>query len=177
MATVGHLAVGAAIGRAFADPRERGIRLMGRLALAACAATAPDLDLALRLGGVDGGEGPAGHRGATHSIAAGGFLAAALRLTGASRRDALCYGLAWSSHGLTDLLSSRDQGVAVLWPMSSERLASDWSPVPNVLTASTIRAGQFLPSLARELALFLPVALIALWPPRRRRGGTKALRG
>jgi membrane-bound metal-dependent hydrolase YbcI (DUF457 family) len=171
MATVGHLAVGAAIGRLFADPKERATKTVARMAVAACIATAPDLDLVLRLVGIGAGDGPAAHRGGSHSLAMGAFLAGAMAMTDASRRDICCYGLALSSHGVTDLLSSRERGIALLWPFSPRRLTVPWHPVPGVLTKETLEAGRFVPNLIRESLFFAPFALVALWPRKRRSRG------
>lgn len=169
MATVGHLAVGAAIGRLLADPDERPAFTLRRMAIAACVATAPDLDLLLRLVGVGAGDGPAAHRGGSHSLATGILLAGAMALADARPREIVCYGLALSSHGVTDLLSSRQRGITLLWPLTARRFAVPWHPVPGVLTKETIEAGRFLPNLVRESLLFAPFALVALWPRRRSR--------
>ena len=168
MATVGHLAVGAAIGRVFAEPNERAMITLRRMVVAAGVATAPDLDLLFRLFGVGAGDGPAAHRGGSHALTTGLFLAGAMAMAGAAPREIACYGLALSSHGLTDLLSSRERGIALLWPFSADRFRAPWHPVPGVLTKETLESGRFLPNLIRETLLFAPFALVALWPRRRR---------
>ena len=100
----------------------------------------------------------------------GAFLAGVMALADSGPRDVVCYGLALSSHGLTDLLSSRERGVALLWPFTSRRFAGRWHPVPGVLTKETLEAGRFLPNLLQESLFFVPLALVALWPRRRSRG-------
>jgi membrane-bound metal-dependent hydrolase YbcI (DUF457 family) len=168
MATIGHLAVGSAIARACALSSETGWRRLRRAAIASSLATAPDLDLALRAFGVPAGDSPAAHRGASHAAILGPGLALTLRLLGASRRDAACYGLALMSHGLTDMLSDSDRGVAVLWPFSVRRRLAAWQPVPS--RAATRHALQWRPwarIVILELIVFSPVIAVALWPRHR----------
>jgi membrane-bound metal-dependent hydrolase YbcI (DUF457 family) len=78
-------------------------------------------------------------------------------------RNAIAYGLAFTSHGLLDYLTSKKGGgVELFWPFSSERLILGWwglSEVPSQLTWLEI-----LYALALETALFsfLLIAMLLL---------------
>jgi len=168
MATIGHLAVGALIARACtaeADPRDRRLR---RVAGAAWMATIPDADLALRVFGVPAGDEFWAHRGASHALVVGPAVAIAAWLFGAQVRDALCYGLAITSHGLVDTLSESERGVALLWPARHGRFTARYRPVPaHRSDAPWLDWRSWLPVLAREALVFSPALVLALWPGRR----------
>jgi hypothetical protein len=167
MATIGHLAVGALIARACtaeADPRDRRLR---RLAGAAWMATIPDADLALRAFGVPPGDEIWAHRGASHALVVGPAVSMAAWLLGAQVRDALCYGLAITSHGLVDTLSESERGVALLWPARHGRFTARYRPVIAHGGAPWLDWRSWLPVLGREALVFSPALVLALWPGRR----------
>ncbi|MCM3871346.1 MAG: metal-dependent hydrolase [Pyrinomonadaceae bacterium] len=100
------------------------------------------------------------HRGFTHSVVFAllicllGYL-----ILGKQRlKVALAYGLAFTSHGLLDCLTSKvGNGVELLWPFSTERVRLGWcglSELPSHLPASGI-----LKALALEFVLFAPLFL------------------
>ena len=174
MATLGHLAVGALIARgctADTDPRDRRLR---RVAAAACMATVPDADLALRAFGVPAGDQSWAHRGASHALVMGPAVSMVAWLLGVGVRDAICYGLAVASHGLVDTLSESERGVALLWPVQVRRFTGRYRPVlahPKDVPWFDWRP--WVPVLGREALVFSPAIVLALWPGRRSpyRGG------
>jgi inner membrane protein len=114
-------------------------------------ANAADLDFLL----VAGLKSKAWHRGFTHSIVFA-FLICFLFLLTLGReqfRNALGYGLAFSSHGLLDYVTSKNGGgVELLWPFSTSKFTLGWwglSEVPSQMTTMEI-----LEALAVEAALF-----------------------
>ena len=95
------------------------------------------------------------HRGFTHSIVFS-LLICFLFVVIFGRvqfRNAVTYGLAFTSHGLLDYLTSKNGGgVELLWPFSTAKLTLGWwglSEVPSRLTRMEI-----LEALAVETALF-----------------------
>lgn len=169
MASLGHIAVGVACGRAFsADVRVR------RRAAAVLSVVSlwPDVDVVGFSFGVKYGD-PWGHRGATHSLAlalAAGALslvvARALKLPLA--RTCALTTLVAVSHPLLDVLTyGGGLGCALLWPFSNARL---WSPVrfiPIAPIGMAILSPIGLLVMAIEVVLFSPLFLYAyrgLWP-------------
>ena len=74
-----------------------------------------------------------------------------------------------ASHGPLDALTDGGEGVALLWPFSSERFFFPWRPIPVApiglryfFTTSGWRVARV------ELLGFLPLWLLALWPRRLR---------
>jgi len=114
-------------------------------------ANAADLDFLL----VAGLKSKAWHRGFTHSIVFA-FLICLLFLLTPGReqfRNALGYGLAFTSHGLLDYVTAKNGGgVELLWPFSTSKFTLGWwglSEVPSQMTTVEI-----LEALALEAALF-----------------------
>ena len=109
-----------------AVPLALGIGLPPRLLVAGVlASVVPDLDvLAFRLGVPY--DASWGHRGATHSIAFA-LLLGLVALLFASRvlaRRSVAFSfvaLAAASHGLLDMLTNGGRGVALFWPVTTER--------------------------------------------------------
>ena len=163
MASIGHVAVGLAAGRAYAgfDERPSWPALFGWSALSLL----PDIDVVGFVRGVPYGA-PWGHRGATHSLAfaiAGGVLVGicarwlkrpVLRTMGVAT-------LVLASHGLLDTMTDGGLGAALLWPFSLARYFAPWRPIP----VAPIGAEFFTPDGAivalTEVALFLPLWLFA----------------
>jgi membrane-bound metal-dependent hydrolase YbcI (DUF457 family) len=73
-------------------------------------------------------------------------------------RNVLAYGLAFTSHGLLDYLTSKNGGgVELLWPFSATRFTLGWwglSEVPSRLTRMEI-----VEALVVETVLFSPLFL------------------
>ncbi len=109
-------------------------RVPPRLLLAGIAASMlPDADVIGFRWGVAYGDA-LGHRGATHSLAfalALGALAAALaaRLRSRAGQAFAFVAASAASHGLLDMLTNGGLGVALWWPLSSERLFFPDTPI------------------------------------------------
>lgn len=108
-------------------------RLPPKLAIAgAVVAVIPDLDVIGRAFGISA-DSPLGHRGISHSVAA----ALAMALIGCwlvkvevPRRWTIAFlFLCGLSHGLTDMLTDGGKGIALLWPLSGERLFAPFRPI------------------------------------------------
>jgi membrane-bound metal-dependent hydrolase YbcI (DUF457 family) len=169
MATVGHLAIGAGIARIFTTPDEPGATRWRRAVFAAMFATLPDADLALCIFGTPRRGSALEHRGAFHGLVIGPILGVAAWTLGASRRDAACYAVALMSHGLTDTLSASDSGPALLWPASPRRFVSPWRPVPSqALDLSALDWKRWAPVVWREILVFSPAIVMAVWPHKSR---------
>lgn len=97
------------------------------------ASIVPDADvLSLKFGIAH--EHDLGHRGFTHSLLFAislGLLAAwAARALHTSRLTAFVFiTLAAASHGLLDMLTNGGSGIALFWPLSSERYFFPWSVI------------------------------------------------
>jgi inner membrane protein len=178
MASIGHLAVGAAIGAAYSQQ----VGAKPRLAIIAFAglALAPDLDL---IGGYFGAipNTPLAHRGITHStfFALSAALLAGALLRGSSRTRLLTtfwVFAALGSHGLLDTMSRLGNGPMLFWPFSLASYEFPWRPIPGVLTAQHYMTAEALPTLIVETLLFFPFIAYALTfflpdPARRVQGG------
>ena len=165
MATIGHIAVGAAIARGFATAHEPRGRRLRRMLIAAMVATLPDADLALRAFGVRAGDEPLAHRGASHSVIIGPGAAVIAWLAGARVQDGVCYGLSAMSHGLLDTLSQSERGVALAWPLSRRRFISPYQPVlARALPQPALQRRPWAHVIVRELVVFAPAIAIAAWP-------------
>lgn len=101
--------------------------ISGRLLLAGVVASVlPDADVAAFRLGVDYSHA-FGHRGASHSLTfaaliAGIALVLAERLGAQPRAALLFIFLATASHGLLDMLTNGGLGIALLWPLTDDRL-------------------------------------------------------
>jgi inner membrane protein len=111
-----------------------------------------------------------GHRGFTHSIvfsACFGTLLACLCYRDKKTRVAtsILFSLATLSHALLDMLTNGGLGVALWWPMSSERIFFPARPI----MVSPLGASAFLGSwglrvlLSELLWLGIPSILVIIW--------------
>jgi membrane-bound metal-dependent hydrolase YbcI (DUF457 family) len=106
-----HGLVGAAVVAAVREPA--ALRRRWPLLIGALVALIPDVDFLLRT-----------HRTFTHSLAFALLVTGVLLAVGgrARARAALAYGLAFTSHGLLDFVTTnRGRGVQLLWPVSDTR--------------------------------------------------------
>ncbi len=167
MASLGHVAVGMAAGRAWAGGRARRVMLaMSVLSLL------PDADVVGMALGVPYGA-PWGHRGATHSIAMAAALGVGFALA-AGARGRRAIGLALvafavaASHGLLDAMTDGGKGVALLWPVTPRRFFLPWRPIPVAPIGVGLVSAEGLEVLLWEAVVFLPLLAYALWPRARR---------
>ncbi len=175
MPSIGHVAVGMAAGKGAAPSRPERWRWIVGLALVSSAA---DFDLVLLLGGVPSNT-IWGHRGFTHSLAAGvvaaGLFALVARRWGARPGRAwLIAFLVYASHLLLDSMNVGTLGVPWLWPFTSAYYRLPWRPIPSVLTAHDFTTWRGVPVLLAELAIFSPAFGYALWGTIGRRRGASA---
>lgn len=168
MASIGHVFVGLAAGRAFSADREVAKRAAVAFSIVSLA---PDADAIGFVFGIRYGDS-FGHRGATHSLvmaALVGLLAYAFaqRRSLPPARTAAFAGLVALSHPLLDTMTyGGGLGCALLWPFSDERF---WSPL-RFIPISPIGAGLLSARGARvvgaEILIFAPFWIYALWPRR-----------
>ena len=121
-----------------------------------------------------------GHRGMTHSLLfalAMGLLAALrCRSLETTRRTAFVFIVAsTASHGLLDMMTNGGSGIALWWPLSSERFSLPW----RVIEASPLTLGPFLHSAgvvfqSELLWVWLPSTVVCAalyWSQMRSRQG------
>jgi len=129
----------------------------------------PDVDVVGMALGVPYGA-PWGHRGATHSLVMAGGLgvAFALLVRGRSHRGttttALLAMAVAASHGLLDAMTDGGRGVALLWPLTTQRYFLPWRPIPVAPIGLGFLSGEGLEVAGWELVMFLPLFAYALWP-------------
>jgi inner membrane protein len=167
MPSLGHVVVGLAAGRLHAG-RARP-RLAPTLLFTALAAF-PDLDVLARRLGAEAGSSWL-HRGALHSLLAAAVagLASALLPGGLGRsraRLAVTAVLVAASHGLLDAFTGGGGGVMFLWPLSAERFLAPWHVLPAAPMGLRFLSARGGAVALRELLLFAPLVLYALWPRR-----------
>ncbi|MEP7325628.1 MAG: metal-dependent hydrolase [Gemmatimonadota bacterium] len=164
MASIGHLAVGAALGAVYSQ--QVGSRPRVAIVAFAALALAPDLDLLGPFLGVPDYT-PFAHRGITHSLLLAltiGIAAAAL-VRGTSRRRLLTgfwVFAALASHGLLDTMSRSGNGPMLFWPFTQGRYEFPWRPIPGVVSTSYYLTRDAIPTLVVETMLFLPCIAYAL---------------
>ncbi|MCA9586322.1 MAG: metal-dependent hydrolase [Myxococcales bacterium] len=169
MASIGHIAVGMALGRAYSPDPKVARRAAVALTLVSLW---PDVDAVGFALGVGYGES-LGHRGATHSL----LVALAVGLAGyvvaerrglPAMRTAVFVAVVAMSHALLDTMTyGGGLGCALFWPLSDARF---WSPVrfiPIAPIGMRLLSARGLWVMARELVIFLPFWAYALWPRRK----------
>lgn len=167
MAILGHVALGLGTARAYYERAHAG-SLPLIMGTSVALATLPDLDLIGRLFGVRQSS-DWGHRGLSHSLFAAVLVGVCVGLVsgrwGYPRLLSACFATAaMASHGLVDTLTDGTNGCALLWPFSSERYLA---PVRVILRAQlglSFLGEQGLRFFTRELLLFWPLFLYALYP-------------
>lgn len=170
MASIGHLAVGAALGALYS--RKTGSNPRTTILTFAALAVGPDLDLVTGAFGVPP-DTPFAHRGITHSLLFA-FAVAVLAGIWARRwgRGLMTGGVALAavaSHGLLDTMSQLGAGPMLLWPFTSQSYGFIWRPIPGVLSSSHYLTLEAIPTLAAETLIFLPLLVFAgltLFPRR-----------
>jgi inner membrane protein len=171
MASIGHVAVGMALGRwetGAGAPWRRRLAVMGFLSALALLPDADVVAFALRIPY----SATWGHRGASHSLvfAAGVALAVAAlaRWKGEpAGRWGLLALLAVGSHGLLDALTDGGLGPALFWPFSPARVFAPVRPLPVAPIGAGMLSARGLYVSGVEFGVFLPAWLYALWPRRR----------
>ena len=166
VASIGHVAVGLLVGRAYESRsiKERVVALttFGSLALL------PDADVLAVALGTDY-HGHYGHRGLTHSllfaalIAVGAFFVARKWGTRPWLTALLAF-LAVASHGVLDAMTYRTRGVPFFSPLIDERFTFPWRHIPPAPVGTRFLSQRGLEVAAVEFVYFLPITLGALLP-------------
>jgi inner membrane protein len=176
MASVGHIAVGMAAGRAWAGRKSRGAT--SAMLAFSMLSVLPDADVLGMALGIPYGA-PWGHRGATHSIlvavllgvGAACLLVLPARRTAGARvaalRSASLFAVAVAaSHGVLDAMTDGGKGVAFFWPISVRRVFFPWRPIPVAPIGLGLISLEGLSVVLWELLVFSPLLAFALWPRR-----------
>lgn len=166
MASIGHLAVSAAGARVYADHR-LGQRRWGAFLFLTALSFLPDADVVAFAFGIPY-EHDFGHRGATHSIAFALIVGLITWAVTNRQRLAVLAGVVTVSHALLDALTDGGLGVALFWPLSSNRYFFPWRPIPVAPIGPGFLSARGLTVAITEIVFFLPFFLYAIWPWRRR---------
>ncbi len=171
MASLGHIAVGMAAGRAYTPRGQSATRAM--LAFSVLSMW-PDIDVIGFPLGVHY-EDPFGHRGATHSsvvaVAIGLVIYGVLRWRRSKTplKASLMATLVALSHGWLDTMTfGGGLGVALLWPFSNHRF---WSPIRFIPVAPIgleLFTNRGVAVMVVEVIFFAPFWIYAIWPRRPR---------
>ncbi|MCB9762398.1 MAG: metal-dependent hydrolase [Alphaproteobacteria bacterium] len=171
MASFGHIAVGLAAGRLYAD-RGASTRTLATAMMGFCIwSVLPDADVVAFALGIPY-HAPFGHRGASHSLAVaaacGALVGLGARLAGRPRplRLALFVAVVMGSHGLLDSMTTGGLGIALLWPASDARFFAPWRPIPVAPIGAAFLSPRGLTVALTEVAQFAPLWIWALWPRR-----------
>jgi inner membrane protein len=169
MASIGHVAVGMAAGRAYTKDRALAKKAMIVFSIVSLW---PDADAVAFALGIPYGD-PLGHRGATHSIVMALVVAllgyyVAFREGLPRARTAVYTGVVAVSHGLLDTMTyGGGYGCALLWPFSNQRF---WAPVrfiPISPIGVHILSLHGLKVMLAEIVIFSPFWIYALWPRKK----------
>jgi inner membrane protein len=171
MASIGHIAIGMAVARALQPRSSRLAALLVAMVGWSLLALLPDIDVIGRSFGIRYGDSW-GHRGASHSFAVCFGLAIAIGVAGgqlgaAPVRTSLCALVVLVSHPLLDILTDGGLGCALFWPFDDTRYFASWRPIPVAPLGRHYFTDAGLRVALRELALFFPFIVYALWPRRR----------
>jgi inner membrane protein len=170
MASIGHVAVGMAAGRAFSDDPVVARKAMF---LFSVISLWPDADAIGFLVGIPYSS-PLGHRGATHSLLVAAFVCmssyaiARRRGTWPAQRTGIFATVVAASHGLLDTMTfGGGYGCALLWPVTDARF---WAPlrfIPIAPIGLHLLSRRGLYVMGIEVLLFSPFFIFALRPRRR----------
>lgn len=171
MASIGHIAVGIAAGRAFIPLEAPRKSLLKACAAFAALAMLPDADVIAFALGIPY-EHPWGHRGATHSLVFALFVAGLAYLVAKPMklpplRAAACTLVAVGTHGPLDALTNGGLGAELFWPFSEQRFFAPITPIPVApIGLHMISLRGFL-VVVIELVMFSPLLIYATFPRKR----------
>jgi inner membrane protein len=174
MASLGHIAVGAAAAR---GQRDRQSRRWPALLFWSALSMLPDADVIGFAFGIPY-EAPWGHRGATHSFAFAAMVGVAVAAVApwfrrpGVRTGAIAAAVV-ASHALLDTLTDGGLGCALFWPFDLTRYFAPWRPIPVSPIGLYFVSPQGLFVAVVELILFAPLLVWAL----RRSSASRLRRG
>jgi len=169
MASLGHVAIGLAVGRAQGKSRNSG-SIWILMALYSVLALLPDVDVIAFSLGVPY-EAPFGHRGAVHSLTFAACVGVLVGIVAALRRKpwlgyASWAGIVVASHGFLDAMTDGGLGIALFWPFTNHRYFLPWTPIPVAPIGRSMFSGYGLSIALTELWMFSPLLFYALYPRR-----------
>jgi len=164
MASVGHLAIGAAAGRGFAKPK----RLVLLMAFFTLLSFLPDVDVIGMHYGIAYGD-PLGHRGASHSLLFAGVVGLLSGFLGRFFgikfwKMALMSILIVASHGFLDAFTDGGKGIAFFWPWNNERIFFPWRFIPVAPIGMGLFSEWGWKVFTREALIFSPFLVYAFFP-------------
>lgn len=104
------------------------------------------------------------HRGAAHSLFAAALMAILVAaVVTRSLRAAPFLFLCGASHGLIDLVTAGEHGVALFWPLSDARITSSWKLLPAVQVGldEYLSFWGILTIVDELLFVIMPIAIVA----------------
>jgi inner membrane protein len=165
LASIGHIAIGMAAGRHFAN-RTTSADAVRPMILLSAFSLLPDVDVVGFAMGVPYGA-PFGHRGALHSLAFAAIAGLAAMILSRRPRVGLYIGLVVASHGVLDAMTTGGKGVALLWPFRDERFFFDWRPIPVAPIGVGFLSARGMYVALVELVEFAPLLAYALLARKR----------
>ncbi len=165
MASLGHLAAGAAAARLYDAPAPGHRVTFAAVAFWAALSFLPDADVVGFAFGIQY-EDEWGHRGATHSFAFALALGTVIGLLAPLvRRPVLATGavavLVLGSHPLLDILTNGGLGCALFWPFDQTRYFAPWQPIPVAPIGFDFFWSRGLRVALTEAIIFAPVWWLA----------------
>ena len=165
MASLGHIALGAAAARGYAAPAAGRRVTLAAVAFWSALSFLPDADVVGFGFGIQYAD-EWGHRGATHSfvfaLALGTLIGVLAPLV---RRPALATGalavLVLASHPLLDILTDGGLGCALFWPFDQTRYFAPWQPIPVAPIGFGFFGSRGLSVALAEAIIFAPVWWVA----------------
>jgi inner membrane protein len=104
-----------------------------------------------------------GHRGASHSLSFAIVIGALVFVLTRAKPVALLAGAVVATHGPLDMLTDGGLGVALFWPIDSQRYFFPWTPIPVAPIGAGMISARGLYVVITELIYFSPLLLAVLW--------------
>lgn len=177
MASLGHIAVGAAAARVYGAPPSTMRQAAGAVIFWSALSFLPDADVIAFSFGIPY-EAEWGHRGATHSfvfaLVVGALVGLAARpLNYPAFRTGAAAMIVLATHPLLDTLTDGGLGCALFWPFDQTRYFAPWRPIPVSPIGLAFISPYGLFVAFSEAMLFTPV----WWFAFRARRGVSGWRG
>jgi inner membrane protein len=169
VASIGHVAVGMAMARAYLPAGTPTAKLAKTMAVFGAISMLPDLDVVSFSLGIPYSH-PWGHRGATHSICFALMFGAVVWLLLRGKdlpraRTTLFVTVLMITHGLLDALTDGGLGAELLWPFTTVRIFFEpFNRIPVAPIGTGMLSARGVSVVLTELLLFSPFLLYALLP-------------